>query len=1051
VAQETLREINLRRRAQQFVGRTEQILAFSSNLSLPIEERRYIWNLHGQGGIGKTTLLKRLLEIARDEGALTAFADESLSDAVDVMASISKALHSQEVPLKNFEERHRRFLEILKQVQGDPDLPSGIPTIIGRTLGRVGIEVARQLPFGSGAVSLLGQENIVSKLGEYAEFIAKKINVHDDVELMLKPTDVLTPLFISDLNKYTSDKIIVIGFDTYEKTSDYLDQWLRHILDGRFGDLSANVLMVIAGREKLSDQWADFLELLHYDHLDVITEEEARRFLAARGIHEDHVVELILKLSGRIPLWLATLASQSPKGVESVNDPTESAIERFLKWVNDDQRRKAALVCALPRRLDVDSVAVLCGREGSRSIFDWLRTQPFVESKGDSGWAYHDVVRRMMLRYLRVTSHEEWKLLNLSLADYYQGIKDRDSHNKNDAPGLASGEPGQYHRLLAQPDEGLVAVIKQFFEALFYKRSLARVSAELVLETGDLLGRSDFAKWGEQMHSTIAVYYTRKWLEALTFYDFVDREFATETYLLSVTAAERAKAYAWLDKDEEALRQYGRAISINPNESRFYAGRAEVFLRMKNHLEAIADYKAALKLSPRASHLHEALARALQRIDQLNAALDAYTNALECDPSNAWLLSQRAEVFADLDLPERALSDLSTAIDLSPMHFRYAQRAHLLHLMERSKEALDDLTHAIESRDMEDVKKANREHKFEVGDKVWIVGPRDYEGQKGLIYADIGEMEKALNEFAKAIAFGERAPFYMWKRARLLREAGDSEADINWRDAELAMTRTIECSAGQESVGNSVEAFAERAEFYLDWGRLEESLADCDEAGRLAPQDSNIATSRAMVLHRLGRSPEALHGLTSIIDEDPPHGPALALRINILSDLGRYDEAVADIDRALSLRGFDRENLRAARGRRLAYLGRYEEACNDFEAVGLGNLTMAYYHAISKARSRGANNADHEIGNVRALLPPLLAQNEYYAFYVSGGLHAVEGNHRAALEDLEHALRNASNREEANECVQQALIDPAWLPMRENQQFRSILSLGGQTPGAESS
>src|SRR5581483_6382186 len=204
------------------VGRTEQISTFKTNLALPVEERRYVWNLHGQGGVGKTTLLKRLLSLAAEAGALTAFTDEASGDVLDVMATISRDFSAQGAPLKKFEERYHRLLELLKQVQSDPDLPSELPSLIGRTLGRVGVEAARQLPFGGAAIGFIGEENLVSKFGECVTFLTKKLKSNDDVALTLKPVDVLTPIFLEDICTYCADRTVALGFDTYEKTALYL-------------------------------------------------------------------------------------------------------------------------------------------------------------------------------------------------------------------------------------------------------------------------------------------------------------------------------------------------------------------------------------------------------------------------------------------------------------------------------------------------------------------------------------------------------------------------------------------------------------------------------------------------------------------------------------------------------------------------------------------------------------------------------------------------------------------------------------------------------------
>ena len=56
----SLQEILKQRQQKSFVGREEQINFFRSNLALSLEsdQRRFILSVFGQGGVGKTTLLK---------------------------------------------------------------------------------------------------------------------------------------------------------------------------------------------------------------------------------------------------------------------------------------------------------------------------------------------------------------------------------------------------------------------------------------------------------------------------------------------------------------------------------------------------------------------------------------------------------------------------------------------------------------------------------------------------------------------------------------------------------------------------------------------------------------------------------------------------------------------------------------------------------------------------------------------------------------------------------------------------------------------------------
>lgn len=64
----SLQEINRRRQSDAFVGREEQLQLFRANLAYSVdnEQRRFIFAISGQGGVGKTTLLQRMRRTAEE-------------------------------------------------------------------------------------------------------------------------------------------------------------------------------------------------------------------------------------------------------------------------------------------------------------------------------------------------------------------------------------------------------------------------------------------------------------------------------------------------------------------------------------------------------------------------------------------------------------------------------------------------------------------------------------------------------------------------------------------------------------------------------------------------------------------------------------------------------------------------------------------------------------------------------------------------------------------------------------------------------------------------
>jgi hypothetical protein len=65
-----------------FVGRQGQVIQYRENLAFPVadERRRFLFNIHGDAGVGKTFLTRQLRQIAAGAGALTGYVDETAED-----------------------------------------------------------------------------------------------------------------------------------------------------------------------------------------------------------------------------------------------------------------------------------------------------------------------------------------------------------------------------------------------------------------------------------------------------------------------------------------------------------------------------------------------------------------------------------------------------------------------------------------------------------------------------------------------------------------------------------------------------------------------------------------------------------------------------------------------------------------------------------------------------------------------------------------------------------------------------------------------------------
>src|SRR5260370_40546028 len=113
----TLRDVRRQRGQPDFVGRGEELAFFERNLALPEddERRKYLINIYGQSGVGKTTLLKHYQRMADRIGAATAWTDHDDQDAIWVMGSVYNQLRQSRAAVPTFEDEYNRYLAKLKE------------------------------------------------------------------------------------------------------------------------------------------------------------------------------------------------------------------------------------------------------------------------------------------------------------------------------------------------------------------------------------------------------------------------------------------------------------------------------------------------------------------------------------------------------------------------------------------------------------------------------------------------------------------------------------------------------------------------------------------------------------------------------------------------------------------------------------------------------------------------------------------------------------------------------------------------------------------------
>ncbi|MCC6887171.1 MAG: tetratricopeptide repeat protein [Hyphomicrobiales bacterium] len=176
----------------------------------------------------------------------------------------------------------------------------------------------------------------------------------------------------------------------------------------------------------------------------------------------------------------------------------------------------------------------------------------------------------------------------------------------------------------------------------------------------------------------------------------------------------------------------------------------------------------------------------------------------------------------------------------------------------------------------------------------------------GRVLLSMREFEKAEQAFSAAIKLAPRDP-----RGYVGRGDALSQRDRGL-EAEADYSRALELDPGH------VEAWLARGRVRLTWQGFKDALSDFTRALELRPGNAEAHDLRAWALHHLGRLDEALSEVERALmraDSGATTASALETRAHVLQGLGRFDEAAADARKALSLDP-DLEQARAL----LAYL-----------------------------------------------------------------------------------------------------------------------------------
>ncbi|MBN2090186.1 tetratricopeptide repeat protein, partial [candidate division KSB1 bacterium] len=932
----SLQDIIKKRRSSDFVGRDRELGWFRRNLNLTPDdpERKFIVSISGQGGMGKTYLQKRFRVLAEEAGVLTAWTDDLEKEIPTVLGKLAADLEAIGHPLKKFAERYKVYRTKKQEVEADPQAPQGFAGFLGCAIAKGTLSMAKRIPIGGAIADMVDEKGFEDQVGEFATFVARKLTNKDEVQLVLEPVDVLTPIFLEDLFELAEKQSIVLFFDTYEATCDFLDPWLRNMLNGRYGNLPANFLLAIAGRNPLNENWMELNAIIEPFLLEPLSETDARAYLNQHQITDEATVSVILNLTNRIPLWLATLTAQSPEDPSKVGDPAGEAVTRYLCWVENDLQRQTVLDMAFPLSWNQDLVAFLVGDNKAPEIFSWLQKQPFV-TKRNQAWEYHVVVRNQLLRYQQQQSPQHWTELHSKLADFFQQNQEQLGFDikagLEDTQWKESILANIYHHLCSDPIGNMILALEGYLKALKFKKDFALTWSYTMYRAGEDVQNSIIKKWGNDLQTILQEDYNDSaYLKSIEVFSQLIDEKKISSESLAIAYNERAKNHFYLNHYNETISDLNCAIALDNKYTIAIANRGATYYQLKEHDKALADFNRALELDEKDAWAIAKRGQTYHTLKLYDEALTDFNHAIELDKKVAWYFVERGETYRLMERYEEALTDFNRAIELDEKYsWAIAMRGQINQALKRYNEALTDFNHVIQLdekvalyfagrgeiyRLMERYEEAlaDFDRAIELDEKYsWAIVKR------GQSYQTLKRYEEALTDFNRAIELNEK---YSWAIAK----RGQTYQELKRYDEALTdFTRAIELDEKYSW------AIASRGQTYQTLKRYDEALADFNRAIELNEKVALYFAERGETYRLMERYEEALTDFNRAIELDEKYSWAIARRGQTYQELKRYDEALTDFTRAIELDEKETSYI-AERGETYRSMKRNDEALTDF-------------------------------------------------------------------------------------------------------------------------
>lgn len=131
-----------------------------------------------------------------------------------------------------------------------------------------------------------------------------------------------------------------------------------------------------------------------------------------------------------------------------------------------------------------------------------------------------------------------------------------------------------------------------------------------------------------------------------------------------IAYSNRGGTYFTMGDYQSALRDYNKAIELNPRYANAYYNRGTVYNSLDYYPQAIEDFSKAIELNPKDAQYYNNRGSAYNSLGKYREAIKDYNTAIELNPQDAYAYYNRGVAYSQLGYHEQAFKNYKRAADL---------------------------------------------------------------------------------------------------------------------------------------------------------------------------------------------------------------------------------------------------------------------------------------------------------------------------------------------------------------------------------------------------